>query len=204
MLYSSQSQFENVYSTTMPNNNDISDDEKAFFRESMRDVKPLRPTIKREQKPPSKPIRTRKQTNIPTPSPLNHYLSNYYHETVQANTVLAYCRHGIPKKRLYDVKSGQIDYEARLDLHGLNLDDARDALCHFLEKQYVLNKRCLLIIHGKGGRHGEAPILKNLVNHWLPQLPDVLAFHSALPKHGGTGAVYVLLRRRRGGDIEEL
>ncbi|MDP3705883.1 MAG: Smr/MutS family protein [Legionellaceae bacterium] len=248
----------------MPKNNDVSDDEKAVFRESMRDVKPLRPSKKLTQQPeesmsiqkrktgfvsrnsplPSVELKTRSQQVGPVDNsspealrpavcprdpeilnttkthgvtmdrtgsrgqaagrrdlncqqtlPLTHYLSDYYHETVQADSNLSYCQPSIPKKRLLDLKNGLIEYEARLDLHGLNLDDARETLCHFFKKQLALQKRCLLIIHGKGGRHGETPILKNLVNHWLAQLPDVLAFHSALPKHGGTGAVYVLLKR---------
>lgn len=51
------------------------------------------------------------------------------------------------------------------------------------------------IVHGKGAHTGQT-LLKTYVNGWLPQLPDVLAFVSALPRDGGAGAVYVLLRRQ--------
>ena len=55
--------------------------------------------------------------------------------------------------------------------------------------------RCAHIIHGKGYRSGERqPVLKRKVNYWLRLRPDVLAFCSATPRDGGTGAVYVLLR----------
>lgn len=103
----------------------------------------------------------------------------------------------MPRKRLTALRSGEIVSEARLDLHGLNPDSARTSLCDFIEKQTLQGKRCVLIIHGKGSKHGEAPVLKNHVNHWLQQLPQVLAFHSAIPRDGGTGALYVLLKRQR-------
>lgn len=70
-------------------------------------------------------------------------------------------------------------------------------LCQFIQTQAELGKRCLLIIHGKGGIQGAPPVIKNLLNRWLPQINEVIAFHSALPKDGGSGAIYVLLKRNR-------
>lgn len=110
---------------------------------------------------------------------------------------MSYSQPGLSNQRLKELKNGQIPWERRLDLHGLKSETARDALCQFIQTQAEHDKRCLLIIHGKGGQQGEPPIIKNLVNRWLPQMDEVLAFHSALPKDGGTGAVYVLLKRRR-------
>jgi DNA-nicking Smr family endonuclease len=56
---------------------------------------------------------------------------------------------------------------------------------------------CIRIIHGKGkrSRNNKGPVIKTKVNHWLRQRDDVLAFCSARPIDGGTGAIYVLLRR---------
>ena len=82
-------------------------------------------------------------------------------------------------------------------MHGLTTEAARDALYKFIKTQTENHKRCLLIIHGKGGHEGAPPVVKNLVNRWLPQFDTVLAFHSAQPKDGGHGAVYVLLKRNR-------
>jgi DNA-nicking Smr family endonuclease len=95
------------------------------------------------------------------------------------------------------LKNGEIPWEGRLDLHGFKADTARTSLCHFIQTQAQNNKRCLLIIHGKGGHQGAPPIVKNLINRWLPQLEEVLAFHSARPKDGGHGAVYVLLKTNK-------
>ena len=52
-------------------------------------------------------------------------------------------------------------------------------------------------MHGKGLRSGPAgPVLKNSVQHWLSQWDEVLAFVSAQPRDGGSGALYVLLKHR--------
>jgi DNA-nicking Smr family endonuclease len=56
----------------------------------------------------------------------------------------------------------------------------------------------LLIVHGKGqskNQGKQTAVLKGYVNHWLRELEAVQAFHSARPAHGGTGAIYVLLRK---------
>ncbi len=69
-------------------------------------------------------------------------------------------------------------------------------LINFIRQEATSRHRCLLIIHGKGSHNGKAPVLKNLVRHWLPQFPQVLAFHSALTRDGGAGALYVLLKEK--------
>jgi DNA-nicking Smr family endonuclease len=178
-------------------NDDLADEEKDLFRRMMRDVKPL--TSKNNK---TSSVRSFKQTVSPKPKPdvsstLDDHLSNHYPQQVGAEDVLAYGKASIQHKRWLQLKNGQIPWQARLDLHGLRPDDARNALCRFIQQEVAYEHRCILIIHGKGGRQGEVPILKNHVNHWLQQLPQILAFHSALGKDGGTGAVYVLLRRAK-------
>lgn len=178
-------------------NDQLSDEDKALFRRMMHEVKPLSQTNRLVAKisPVSEKISTK---IVPQEKPSTHYhLSNHYQEIVSSDAVLSYCKQSIPRKRLNQLKTGQIPWQARLDLHGLRPDTARESLCHFIEHQSRLENRCLLIIHGKGGRHFDAPILKNHVNHWLQQLPQVLAFHSALARDGGSGALYVLLQRQR-------
>ena len=75
---------------------------------------------------------------------------------------------------------------------------ARGELFDFVRQAEALGMRSVLVIHGKGENSAEqeqASIIKGCVNHWLQQCEQVLAFHSARPQHGGTGAVYVLLRK---------
>ncbi len=121
-------------------------------------------------------------------------LSDYYANPVQSESLLHYHQPGVSRLQVHALKTGNLSYQAKIDLHGLKPDAAKERLNQFLSQQIQLQHRWILIIHGKGGRFGEAPVLKNLVNHWLPQISRVLGFHSAQPKHGGAGATYVLLK----------
>lgn len=181
----------------------MSDEDKALFREHMRTVKPLNEKTKRV-KDPAPPVsiptsRSRRPSDHQTrPVPAAEYfLSDFINQTVLSDTLLSYADSSITSKRFRELKNGLIPWEARLDLHGMKTEAARHALCQFIQNQVHNSKRCLLIIHGKGGHQGAPPVVKNLVNRWLPQFNEVLAFHSALPKDGGHGAVYVLLKKNR-------
>lgn len=177
----------------------LSDEDKALFREHMRSVKPLNEQSKRvkTESPTTLPIPRKKRVEPVIEERTEYYLSDTLQETVLSQTTLSYAQAGLTNQRFKELKNGKIPWEGRLDLHGLKADNARDLLCRFIHSQAENGKRCLLIIHGKGGHLGAPPVIKNLVNRWLPQLDDVLAFHSALSKDGGTGAVYVLLKRNR-------
>lgn len=179
----------------------LSDEDKALFRHHMRSVKPLNEKTKRV-KNPTQPTHEKKTTTFKSQSvPKEEYfLSDFIRDTVQSNTILSFSGPSIPSQRFRALKNGQIPWEAKLDLHGLKTEAARQALYDFIQTQSLNNKRSLLIVHGKGGHQGAPPVIKNLINRWLPQFSQVLAFHSALPKDGGLGAVYVLLKRNREKD----
>lgn len=175
----------------------MSDEDKALFLDHMRSVTPLNKKIKRENTPAPKPPIPPKRKDLPqTINKKEYYLSDVIKDTVLSEMTLSYAQQGLSYQRFKELKTGQIRWEARLDLHGLKSDNAREVLCDFIRNQAANNKRCLLIIHGKGGHQGSPPVIKNLLNRWLPQMDEVLAFHSALPKDGGTGAVYVLLKKK--------
>ncbi len=102
---------------------------------------------------------------------------------------------GIQNSVIAKLRKGFFGVQAELDLHGLSGDAAKNELLHFLHFSVMSGYRCVQIIHGKGYRSSDNhPVLKNNVNRWLRQHKDVHAFCSALPKHGGAGAVYVLLK----------
>jgi DNA-nicking Smr family endonuclease len=121
---------------------------------------------------------------------------------VAAEDNLFYTSGNIPNKTLRKLTKGQYNLEAKLDLHGLTVDEARETIDIFLQQALEHDARVVLIIHGKG--HGsDTPILKNKVNYWLRTIDKVLAFCSAAPFHGGSGATYVLLKAsERRSDIE--
>lgn len=181
----------------------LSDEDKALFRAHMRSVKPLDKKTPRVDSKVAPPVVTRKNahqqiTNKNIGHQKEYYLSDFIAETVLSNTLLSYCHPSVPSKRFKALKNGQVPWEARLDLHGLRTETARESLRNFIQIQINNNKRCVLIIHGKGGHEGAPPVIKNLVNRWLPQFDEILAFHSAQAKDGGHGAVYVLLKKNKG------
>lgn len=110
---------------------------------------------------------------------------------------LIYCSPGLQNRQFRKLRRGQFSIEAELDLHGMTTETAREAVGHFLLLAQESQKRCLRIIHGKGlGSRDGKPVLKTGLQRWLRQHRDVLAFCSARPIDGGTGAVYVLVKRR--------
>ena len=115
---------------------------------------------------------------------------------VAPEEALAFARNGVQQRVLQRLKQGQMPWQAAVDLHGCTVDSAREAVLALLAEAQRENLQVVKIVHGKGLQNGQ-PLLKTCVNGWLRQLPAVLAFVSCLPRDGGTGAVYVLLKRRR-------
>jgi DNA-nicking Smr family endonuclease len=112
--------------------------------------------------------------------------------------VMEFKRPGIQNGVFRKLKQGRYEAEAILDMHSMSVAIARREVFEFLEESHRLGLRSLLLIHGKGESKPEkerSSILKAYVNHWLRELETVQAFHSAQNRHGGTGAVYVLLRK---------
>ena len=113
-------------------------------------------------------------------------------------SILEFKRPGIQNGVYRKLRLGQYQTDARLDLHRLAVKKAREEVFAFIREATELGLRNLLIVHGKG-QSGAASdrkaVLKGYVNHWLRELDVVQAFHSAQPAHGGTGSVYVLLRK---------
>ena len=112
--------------------------------------------------------------------------------------VLEFKRPGIQNGVYRKLRLGHYQVDARLDLHRMVVKQAREEVFSFIEEATRLGLRTLLIVHGKGqskSQGDETAVLKGYVNHWLQHLDAVQAFHSAQPQHGGTGAVYVLLKK---------
>lgn len=102
---------------------------------------------------------------------------------------------GVDKRTAERLRRGKMVLDGTLDLHGMTQAKAHGALTLFIDTAYMAEKRCLLVITGKG-----QGILKRAVPYWLsdPFLrPKILSVMTARPDHGGDGALYVLLRRRR-------
>jgi len=100
---------------------------------------------------------------------------------------------------LRKLKAGEFSTQAYLDLHGCTKEEARSALNTFITNAHAMGNKALLVIHGRGLKSSDGPVLKEFVVRWLTTgalSHLVLAFCSARPCDGGTGALYVLLRKR--------
>lgn len=110
---------------------------------------------------------------------------------------LSFRRSGIGPDVVLKLRRGIWTVQAELDLHGLNREEAREALVAFLARSHAAGKRCVRVIHGKGlGSPGRVPVLKSRVPSWLMHKRQVLAFVQASAPQGGAGALLVLLARR--------
>jgi DNA-nicking Smr family endonuclease len=106
---------------------------------------------------------------------------------------------GLDRRNALRLKRGQLAIEARLDLHGMIQEEAHRALTGFIGRAVGAGKRTLLIITGKGTREGSG-VLRAAVPRWLGESGlrgHILAISPAIPRDGGAGALYVLLRRAR-------
>ncbi len=106
---------------------------------------------------------------------------------------------GIQSSQLRRLRDGRIRPERSIDLHGLRAGTARRALQSEVLEAIRSGERCVLVVHGRGLRSVDEPVLRNALPDWLgdPLLEGrVLAFAPAQPGDGGRGATYVLLRRR--------
>lgn len=107
---------------------------------------------------------------------------------------------GLDNRTAQKLRRGQIPIDSRLDLHGLTQSEAHTALGAALEGAQACGHRCLLVITGKGAGRESGGVLKTMVPRWLDEPVNrarVFAIQGARPQHGGAGAVYVLLRKRR-------
>ena len=115
---------------------------------------------------------------------------------VESGDELFFKRPGVQQRVMEKLRRGQFAIEKELDLHGMTVNDAETALKRFLVHCQQNQYRCVRIIHGKGlGSKDKKPIIKNRVNQWLQKNNAILAFCSARPVDGGTGAIYVLLKK---------
>jgi DNA-nicking Smr family endonuclease len=163
-------------------------DDRELWQHAVRDVQPLRGRsapipAEPSRVPPSGSDRAEEPGAGPssTSAPLDRFA-------------------GIDRANAERLKRGRYKIEASLDLHGMNQAEAHRALTAFVGDSRDAGWRCLLIITGRGFGPSGPGVLKSSVPRWLeePELRrQILATAPAQPRHGGAGAIYLLLRRRR-------
>ncbi len=117
-------------------------------------------------------------------------------DPLTSHDVISWFRPGVQHGVFKKLRQGQYAIEARLDLHRFTVDEARREVFGFVGDCCRYGVRTVLILHGKGERNPDGIAqIKSYLAKWLPELTEVLAVCSAQKRHGGTGAVYVLVRK---------
>ncbi|MBC9250811.1 DNA mismatch repair protein MutS [Pseudomonas alcaligenes] len=177
----------------------MQDDDFSLFQSAVRGVKQIKhdradtgkPKADRQRLDTLRQAATVKTENIKVDG-----LSDQFGIDVGAEDELYWARDGVQDGQMRKLKAGQVAFEGSLDLHGMSVEKARETLWDFFAEAARLEVRCARVTHGKAVRtDGKRPMIKSHVNTWLRQHPQVLGFTSCIAKHGGTGAVYVLLKR---------
>jgi DNA-nicking Smr family endonuclease len=172
---------------------EVPDSDAELFREAVRDVKPL-PTRVRAPTARRKPPARARLTAQDRAMVLVESLSAPDPELGDTGDEITFRRPGVQDGVMRKLKRGEYRVEEVCDLHGLRVDEARQALREFLADALARRLRCVRIIHGKGMNSGpRGPVLKNAVNLILRKTGPVVAFTSARRIDGGTGAINVLL-----------
>ncbi len=170
----------------------MTDEDQRAFEEAMNGVRPL-PPRERVAAPPAPPVaqfaradqrQVLLESLLPPDDPA----------ALDTGEELSFRRPWIREEVLRRLRRGQFAVAAETDLHGLGRHAAHEALRLFIAESVGRGLGCVRVVHGKGRGSGpRGPVLKHVVNHWLRRMEDVVAFASARPVDGGTGAVYVLL-----------
>jgi DNA-nicking Smr family endonuclease len=177
-------------------NNRLHELEKMDFRNYTKDVKPLAQT--RAEPFHHRPGPIPRQRYLDEQEVIESMLSDITPDDIETGDELIFARPGVQHNLLRKLRRGHFAVEAELDLHGHTVAEAKIALVGFLFNIRAKGMRCVRIIHGKGnGSFQKQPILKRKVDYWLRQRQEVLAFSSARPQDGGTGAIYLLIRKNR-------
>ncbi len=176
-----------------------------LFRMAMQDVKPL------QQKVVVAPRVVKAPREVPTEAQLlarsaalgekkpepPDYLTLAEVPAVEPRAFLEWRREGVQELVTGRLRKGHYPPADSLDLHGEYVKRAREMVHDFLTECHSRGHRCVRIVHGRGEKSPEPARLKKHVNAWLQAHPLVNAFVSATPGQGGTGAVFVLIRKSK-------
>lgn len=171
-------------------------DDKTLFMQAMSGVTPLKhekSVISRPTKDTNAPYRRANaqgtdDDNLATLSDMQALLN-----PVAGDAFLSHKSPTLQNKLFEQLKQGKLRWYDAVDLHGADIDEAREAVLALIAHAKKNNETVVKIVHGKG----MDAVIKTCVNGWLRQLPDVLAFVSAPANDGGNGAVLVLIKRQK-------
>ena len=170
----------------------------ALFLRAIGAVQPLKASARHEKAgQAARPAPLPRQRQQDERAALRETLSDEFDAStlLHVDEHLSYLRAGIGPDVPARLRRGQWAVQRQIDLHGLRVDQARQALAAFIAAACRSGVRCVRVVHGKGhGSPGKTSVLRAKVPGWLIQKHEVLAFVQARPPDGGAGALLVLLR----------
>lgn len=170
----------------------------ALFLRAIGTVQPLKASARHEKAgQAARPAPLPRQRQQDERAALRETLSDEFDAStlLHVDEHLSYLRAGIGPDVPARLRRGQWAVQRQIDLHGLRVDQARQALAAFIAAACRSGVRCVRVVHGKGhGSPGKTSVLRAKVPGWLIQKHEVLAFVQARPPDGGAGALLVLLR----------
>ena len=181
-------------------------DDMARFREAMTDVTPLKGAQRRIAKLPerdARPVHPPNAGDLEVMAHLSDLVSGAAEMDITfSDEYIEGSVKGFDRKLMQKLKEGLFPVQDHVDLHGCTRQEAELKVTEFLLRSYRIGLRCVLVVHGRGlNSEDHIPVLKERLPVWLNRGPVkriVLAFSTARPYDGGTGAIYILLRRQRG------
>ncbi|MEX0975472.1 MAG: Smr/MutS family protein [Woeseia sp.] len=173
---------------------DADEGDPGLFRRLMADARPMQSD---KVPPPTRPARPKATAVRPDRHEIlreSLKFDRYAGESASGES-LRYQHPSVSRHAMRRLAKGGYRVQAAIDLHGMTSPEAQDALQEFIATALERRHTCVRIVHGKGRGSGQqGPVLKRAIDQWLRHWEPVLAFVSARPSDGGTGAVYVLLR----------
>jgi len=157
-----------------------------LFRSSVKDVNKIETDTVTPYKANLKVVVHKKsQYNVRSPADLRKSTNN------QSDAFFSF---HVSKKTQKHLKSGALNYDATLDLHGCTIAESEHLLLQFINDCQHHQIKVCLIVHGQGHHSDHGSVLKPAVHHFLAQQENIDAFCPALTRDGGKGASYVLLK----------
>lgn len=178
------------------------DEDRAAFEDAMEEVTPLNTTprdVTRGVREVTPGLSNRRAAAVAdaAPADIDARLTLGDVPQLAPHDIVGWKRDGVQDGVFKNLKLGRYPIEAQLDLHRKTVKESRAEVLRFVRLAQAKGWRSVLVSHGRGERSPTPARIKSYVVHWLSQMDEVLAFHSAERRHGGVGSVYVLLRKSK-------
>ncbi|MGR5288021.1 DNA endonuclease SmrA [Vibrio maritimus] len=180
------------------------DDDLDLFQQMMGDVKPIQHDtveLKKSHQVSDAQI-AKRQAALWLSEQDPEYLSIDYAPMVKPDDIIEFKRDGVQEGVYRKLRLGKYPLQAKLDLHRRTLKEARDEVIKLLQQCMRMDIRTVIIVHGRGERSNPPALMKSYLANWLTQIKEVQCVHSAQRFHGGSGAVYVMLRKSQEKKLE--